>query len=136
MSISSSNTWKSDHVLPGHARAPFRPHSPVVAGLKRVQLRVETTAPQQCDAAQAERSAADGGTTLLVSHRFSTAGMADLIVMTLEKGVFRLGVKGGGRFVQIPLKRPVPHEHAAERSFPPLAAGEFRPVRLAPAKPG
>ncbi|MEU2374281.1 hypothetical protein [Streptomyces misionensis] len=56
--------------------------------------------------------------------------------ITLEKGVFRLGAKGGGRFVQIPLKRPVPHEHAAERSFPPLAAGEFRPVRLAPAKPG
>jgi ATP-binding cassette subfamily B protein len=32
-------------------------------------------------AAQAERSAADGGITLLVSHRFSTVGMADLIVV-------------------------------------------------------
>ncbi|WP_306943991.1 hypothetical protein [Streptomyces phaeochromogenes] len=33
--------------FPAHARDPFRPYSPVAAGLKRVQLRVETAASQQ-----------------------------------------------------------------------------------------
>ncbi|MCX2926050.1 ABC transporter ATP-binding protein [Streptomyces sp. NEAU-W12] len=42
-------------------------------------------------AAQAERSASDGGITLLVSHRFSTVRMADLIVVIEDGRVVEAG---------------------------------------------
>ncbi|MHC3470971.1 ATP-binding cassette domain-containing protein [Streptomyces sp. 7R007] len=57
-------------------------------------------------AAQAERSAADGGITLLVSHRFSTVGMADLIVVVADGRIAEAGdhttlLKRGGLYAEL-----------------------------------
>ncbi|ANS70551.1 ABC-type multidrug transport system, ATPase and permease component [Streptomyces lincolnensis] len=57
-------------------------------------------------AAQAERSAADGGITLLVSHRFSTVGMADLIVVVeggriAEAGDHAALLRRGGLYAEL-----------------------------------
>ncbi|MGW2385987.1 ATP-binding cassette domain-containing protein [Streptomyces sp. NPDC001658] len=57
-------------------------------------------------AAHAERSAADGGITLLVSHRFSTVGMADLIVVVeggriAEAGDHAALLRRGGLYAEL-----------------------------------
>ncbi|MFE1457714.1 ABC transporter ATP-binding protein [Streptomyces sp. NPDC058735] len=57
-------------------------------------------------AAQAGRSAADGGITLLVSHRFSTVGMADLIVVVkggriAESGDHATLLRRGGLYAEL-----------------------------------
>ncbi|MFD8308509.1 ATP-binding cassette domain-containing protein [Streptomyces sp. NPDC059690] len=57
-------------------------------------------------AAQAERSVKDGGITLLVSHRFSTVGMADLIVVVADGVVAEAGghtalLRSGGLYAEL-----------------------------------
>ncbi|TDC99481.1 ABC transporter ATP-binding protein [Nonomuraea deserti] len=60
----------------------------------------------ECYAAQAARTAADGGITLLVSHRFSTVRMADLIVVVsggriVESGDHAALIREGGLYAEL-----------------------------------
>jgi ATP-binding cassette subfamily B protein len=64
------------------------------------------TRPFQRYAAQTERSATDGGITLLVSHRFSTVGMADPIVVVeggliAEAGDHATLLRRGGLYAEL-----------------------------------